>query len=32
VPALRQPLVIALAELAGEGVEVITEIRVRRHV
>lgn len=28
VPELRQPLVIALAELAGEGVEVITEIRV----
>lgn len=31
VDELRQPLVIALAELA-EGVEVVTEIRVRRQV
>lgn len=30
VPMLRRPLVIAFAEQAGEGVEVITEIRVRR--
>lgn len=30
VDAFRSPLVIALAELAGEGIEVITEIRVRR--
>ena len=30
VEALRQPLVVALAELAGDGVEIVTEIRVRR--
>lgn len=30
VESLRQPLVVALAELAGDGVEIITEIRVRR--
>lgn len=30
VEPLRQPLVVAFAELAGDGVEVITEIRVRR--
>lgn len=30
VAALRQPLVIALSEIAGEGVEIVTEIRVRR--
>lgn len=30
VADLRQLLVVALAELAGEGVEVVTEIRVRR--
>lgn len=32
VEQLRQPLVIALAELAGAGVEVDTVIRVRRRV
>ena len=32
VPALRRSLVIALAELAGEGVEVVTAIRVTRKV
>jgi len=31
VDALRQPLVIALAELAGTGVEVETTVRIRRH-
>lgn len=30
IPELRRPLVIAIAQLAGEGVEVVTEIRVRR--
>lgn len=30
VESLRQPMVVAFAELAGEGVEVVTEIRVRR--
>ena len=30
VPELRRPLVIAFAQLGGEGVEVVTEIRVRR--
>lgn len=30
VPQLRCPLVIALAEQAGEQIEVVTEIRVRR--
>lgn len=30
VPLLRQPLVIALAELAGQGVKVVTEIRLER--
>ncbi len=30
VPELRQPLVIALALLVGDGVEVVTEIRVKR--
>lgn len=29
VAILRRPLVIALAELAGEGVSVVTEIRVK---
>ena len=32
VAALRRPLVIALAELGGDGVEVVTEIRVTRDV
>lgn len=32
VAALRRALVIAFAELAGEGVEVVTEIRVTRKV
>lgn len=31
VEALRQPIVVALAELAeGDGIEIVTEIRVRR--
>lgn len=30
VESLRQPLVIALAELAGSGVEVTTHIAIRR--
>lgn len=31
VDAFRQPLIVALAELAqGDGVEIVTEIRVRR--
>lgn len=30
VPALRTPLVIALAELAKDGIEISTEIRIRR--
>lgn len=30
VETLRQPLVIALAELAGTGVEITTEITIRR--
>jgi len=30
VESLRQPLVIALAELAGDGVEIETTVRVRR--
>ena len=30
VEPMRSPLVVALAELAGEDVEVVTEIRVRR--
>lgn len=30
VECLRQPMVIAFAELVGDGVEVVTEIRVRR--
>lgn len=32
VAVLRRPLVIAFAELAGEGVEIVTEIRVTRKV
>lgn len=30
VESMRQPLVIAFAEIAGAGVDVVTEIRVRR--
>lgn len=30
VASLRQPLVIAIAQLAGEGVEVTTHIQIRR--
>lgn len=30
VPELRQPLVIAIARLGGDGVDIVTEIRVRR--
>lgn len=30
VESLRQPLIVAFAEVAGAGVEVVTEIRVRR--
>lgn len=30
VAALRRPLVIAMAQLGGDGVEIVTEIRVRR--
>jgi ribosome-binding protein aMBF1 (putative translation factor) len=30
VEAFRQPLIIALAELAGQGVEIETVVRVRR--
>lgn len=30
IPELRQPLVIALAQLGGVGVEVVTEIRLKR--
>jgi transcriptional regulator with XRE-family HTH domain len=32
VPSLRQPMVIALCELAGDGVEIETVIRVVRKV
>lgn len=30
IEELRQPLVVAFAELAGTGVEITTEIRIRR--
>ncbi len=30
VDGLRQPLIVALAELAGQGVEVETTVRIRR--
>ena len=30
VPAFRAPFVIALAELAKDGIEISTEIRIRR--
>jgi hypothetical protein len=30
VPALRQLVIVALAELAGESVEIETNIRIRR--
>jgi transcriptional regulator with XRE-family HTH domain len=30
VESFRRPTIVALAELAGDGVEVVTEIRVRR--
>lgn len=30
VDAIRQPLIIALAEIAGEGIEVTTHIAIRR--
>lgn len=30
VDVLRQPLILALAELAGQGVEIETQIRIRR--
>jgi len=32
VEELRPPMIVALAELAGDSVEVVTEIRVRRKV
>lgn len=30
VEVLRRPLILALAELVGEGIEIVTEIRLRR--
>lgn len=30
VPELRRPLVIAIARIAGEGIEITTEITIRR--
>lgn len=32
VESLRQPVIVAFSEIAGAGVEVITEIRVRKVV